>query len=95
MANYFRITVYHPQKDVCAVLDSNGMFDAIWQFSSLLVQKGFKIIEVGNERKFLDGDFPKAEESRNKILLRACAKGSPVQDGTRVTVNGKSYEVTK
>lgn len=32
MANYFRITAYHPQKDVCAVLDSNGMFDAIWQF---------------------------------------------------------------
>ena len=95
MANYFRITAYHPQKDVCAVLDSNGMFDAIWQFSSMLVQKGFKIIEVGNERKFTDGDFAKAEESRDKIFLRACAKGSPVQDGARVTVSGKSYEVTK
>ena len=95
MANYFRITAYHPQKDVCAVLDSNGMFDAIWQFSSFLVLNGFKIIEVGNERKFLDGDFPKAEESCNKILLRACAKGSPFRDGSRITVNGKSYEVTK
>ena len=95
MANCFRITAYHPQKDICAVLDSNGMFDAIWQFSSMLVQKGFKIIEVGNERKFTDGDFPKAEESRDKIFLRACAKGSPVQDGARVTVSGKSYEVTK
>ena len=95
MANYFRITAYHPQKDVCAVFDSNGMFDAIWQFSSLLVQKGFKIIEVGNERKFLDGDFHKVEESHDKIFLRACAKGSPVQDGARVTVSGKSYEVTK
>lgn len=95
MANYFRITAYHPQKDICAVLDSNGMFDAIWQFSSMLVQKGFKIIEVGNERKFLDGDFLKAEESRDKIFLRACAKGSPVRDGARVTVSGKSYEVTK
>lgn len=95
MANYFRITAYHPQKDVCAVLDSNGMFDAIWQFSSLLVQKGFKIIDVGNERKFLDGDFPKAEYFRDKILLRACAKGKPVQEGTRIEVNGKSYEVTK
>ena len=95
MANYFRITAYHPQKDICAVLDSNGMFDAIWQFSSMLVQKGFKIIEVGNERKFTDGDFPKAEESRDKIFLRACAKGRPVQHGTLVTVSGKSYEVTK
>lgn len=95
MANYFRITAYHPHKDICAVFDSNGMFDAIWQFSSFLVQKGFKIIEVGNERKFTDGDFPKTEESRDKILLRACAKGRPVQDGARVTVSGKSYEVTK
>ena len=95
MANYFRITAYHPQKDVCAVLDSNGMFDAIWQFSSMLVQKGFKIIEVGNERKFIDRDFPKAEESLDKIFLRACAKGYPVRDGARVTVSEKSYEVTK
>lgn len=61
----------------------------------MLVQNGFKIIEVGNERKFLYGDFPKAEESHDKIFLRACAKGSPVQDGARVTVSGKSYEVTK
>ena len=95
MANYFRITAYHPQKDICAVFDSNGMFDAIWQFSSLLVQKGFKIIEVGNDKKFSDGDFPKTEEFRDKILLRACAKGSPVRDGNRIEVNGKSYEVTK
>lgn len=95
MANYFRITAYHPQKDICAVFDSNGMFEAIWQFSSLLVQKGFKIIEVGNDKKFSDGDFPKAEASLDKILLRACAKGSPVRDGNHIKVNGKSYEVTK
>ena len=87
--------MYHPQKDICAVFDSNGMFEAIWQFSSLLVQKGFKIIEVGNDKKFSDGDFPKTEESSDKILLRACAKGRPVRDGNRIEVNGKSYEVTK
>ena len=95
MANYFRITAYHPQKDICAVFDSNGMFDAIWQFSSMLVQKGFKIIEVGNERKFTDGDFPKAEDSRDKIFLRACSKGSPLLDGNHIKVNGKTYEVIR
>ena len=42
MADYFRITAYHPQKDICAIFDSNGKFDAIWQFSSLLVQKRFQ-----------------------------------------------------
>ena len=49
MNNYFRITAYHPQKDICAVFDSNGRFEKLWQFSSFLVQKGFKIIEVGSD----------------------------------------------
>ena len=47
MANYFRITAYHPAENVCAIFDSNGRFEKLWQFSSYLIQKGFKIIEVG------------------------------------------------
>ena len=95
MANYFRITAYHPQKDICAVFDSNGRFEKLWQFSAFLVGKGFKIAEVGSEDKFFDGDLPKPEESSDKILLRACAKGNPVRNGNRIEVNAKSYEVTK
>ena len=95
MANYFRITAYHPQKDICAVFDSNGRFEKLWQFSAFLVGKGFKIAEVSSEDKFFDGDLPKPEESSDKILLRACAKGRPVRDGKHIEVNGKSYEVTK
>ena len=30
----YRITAYHPQKDVCAVLDSNGRFEKLLQFSA-------------------------------------------------------------
>ena len=69
--------------------------EKLWQFSAFLVGKGFKIAEVGSEDKFLDGDLPKPEESSDKILLRACAKGCPVRNGNRIEVNGKSYEVTK
>lgn len=47
MTNYFRITAYHPARNICAVFDSNGRFEKLWQFSSYLVQKGFKIVEVG------------------------------------------------
>lgn len=93
MANYFRITAYHPKKDVCAIFDSNGKFDAIWQFSSLLVQKGFKLIAIGDDRKFLDGNRAKVEVSRDKIFLRACAKAMPMQDGNRIEVNGRGYEM--
>lgn len=29
MANYFRITAYHPAKNVCAIFDSNGRFEKL------------------------------------------------------------------
>lgn len=98
MHNYFRITAYHPAEDISAVFDSNGLYEKLWQFSSALLQKGFKVLEVGNDEKFLDGAIPKAEPS-DKLILRACGKGQPVcttlaVDGTSykaVSVEGKTY----
>ena len=49
MANYFRITAYHPTENLSVIMDSNGLFEKLWQFSSFMVSKGFKIIEVGGE----------------------------------------------
>ena len=62
MANYFRITAYHPEKDISVILDSNGMFEKLWQFSSYLVQKGFKILEVGTGENLVEGTFPVISE---------------------------------
>lgn len=93
MTNYFRITAYHPQKDISVIMDSNGKFEKLWQFSSFFVKKGFKLIAIGDDRKFLDGDLAKVEVSRDKIFLRACAKGMPMQDGNRIEVNGEGYEM--
>lgn len=33
MANYFRITAYNPNEDVGMIVDSNGKFEKLWQFS--------------------------------------------------------------
>ena len=93
MSNYFRITAYHPAKNICAVFDSDGRFEKLWQFSAYLVQKGFKIVEVGADDKFLDGNIPKASVGA-QLLVRACAKGSPQRNENAVTVQGRSYEVT-
>ena len=93
MANYFRITAYHPAKNICSIFDSNGRFEKLWQFSAYLVQKGFKIVEVGADDTFLDGNIPKAPAGA-QLLVRACAKGSPQRDGNVVTVQGRSYGVT-
>ena len=96
---YFRITGYNPKEDYCFIMDSNGMFDMIWQFSSFLVKKGLKVLEVSSDEQFKDIDIKRAEENKNQMLLRANAKGQPeysekVVNGIRckvVTVGGKSY----
>lgn len=91
MANYFRITAYHPKEDLSVIMDSNGMFEKLWQFSAFMVSKGFKILEVGGEDKFNYGDIPKAERDTVHIILRACKSGQPEITGNRITVEGKSY----
>ena len=92
MANYFRITAYSPAEDVGMIVDSNGRHEKLWQFSAELVAKGFKIFAVGNDMKFTDGNIPKTGEG-DKLFLRACIKGKPVQNGSLIKVGGKSYEV--
>lgn len=93
MANYFRITAYHPEKNVSAIFDSNGYFEKLWQFSSMLVQKGFKIVEVGNDEKFLEGELPKVDEDKEHIILRASCTGQPKKIENVIDVNGKKYTV--
>ena len=88
MTNYFRITAYHPKHNVCAIFDSNGKFEKLWQFSSYLVFKGFNIVEVGAD--FQEGDMPKVPASES-IILRACGKGEPQKSGATVIVHRKSY----
>lgn len=92
MANYFRITAYSPTENIGIIVDSNGKFEKVWQFSSCLVKKGFDILEVNKSDNFTDGNIPRAQES-DKILLRACQKGEPVRNGSRIEVGNKFYEV--
>lgn len=99
MANYFRITAYHTKQDISVIFDSNGRFEKLWQFSSFLVNKGFKIIEVATSDKLVYDPFPLAEKETNKILLRSIAKGLPMiqeiiyQDCPckAICVNDKTY----
>ena len=96
---YFRITGYHPQDNYCFIMDSNGMFEKMWQFSSFLVQKGLKVLEVSSDEQFKDIDIKRAEENKNQMILRANVKGKPeykdkiINGKTErvITVGGKSY----
>ena len=88
---YFRVTIYHPAEDVSAIIDSNGYFEKLWQLSAALVQKGFKILEVGADDRFLEGDLPKLEADRQHLFLRACKTGKPDHISGAVQIGGKGY----
>lgn len=91
MDNYFRITGYYPQKDVCFIADSNGRFQALWEFSAFLVNKGIEIVAVGRDERMSYGNFPRAEPDAEHVIIRACAKGRPEISGKIITVHGKFY----
>ncbi len=96
---YFRITGYHPEEDYCFIMDSNGLFEQIWQFSSFLVKKGLKVLEISSDKQFRDINITRAEENDEEMILRANANGKPqysekIVNGVPqkvVTVGGKSY----
>lgn len=99
MANYYRITAYHKEKDISIIMDSYGLFEKKWQFSADLIRRGFDIIEVSDDTQFLDGNIERLTEETDKYVLRANAQGKPtystkVIDGVEykaVTVEYKTY----
>jgi len=70
---YFRVKALYPQNNMAIVADSYGKFDHLWQLSSALVSKGFKILQVWDDEKLSDSDIPKIEDiDTDHILIRAC-----------------------
>ena len=57
MSNYFRVTAYHESENLSVIIDSNGYFREIWELSALMIQKGFRVLEVSDDSKFLDGNI--------------------------------------
>lgn len=93
MNNYYRITGYCENEDFCFIMDCYGMFEKLWQFSSYLLQKGLKVLEVGNDTKFMNGNIDRIDEDSEKMYLRANAKGKP--EYVTYTINGVTYKAVK
>ena len=89
--NYFRITAYNREEDYSIIMDSYGAFDNLGAFSSMLVDKGFSIIAIGNAKFFEDGNIPKVEKHTDKMILRAESNGRPIRNGKQLSVGDKSY----
>lgn len=75
--NYFRITGYCPDYDFCFIIDSNGKFEKLWQFSAYLVEKGLKVLEVSKQENMEDINIKPATEDNELLILRANADGMP------------------
>jgi hypothetical protein len=91
--NYYRITAYHPTEDISVIMDSNGKYEKLWQFSAELLQKGFKILEVSSDEKFLNVNITKAEPAPDKFILRATTSGRP--ENIIHLLNGIEYHAIK
>lgn len=93
MSNYFRITGYVKEKDVCFIMDSNGYFEKLWQFSSYLVQNNIQILEVSNDTKFQDVNIGKVDYDKDHLFLRATTKGKP--EYINHTIDGEIFKAVK
>ena len=91
--NYFRITGYSKEMDSCFILDSNGMFDKLWEFSSYLLQKDIQVLEVSKIENMLDVNIEKVENDKEHIFLRATADGKP--EYINQNINGIIYKAIK
>lgn len=91
--NYFRITAYYPKEDFCCVIDCNGMFEKLWQFSSFLVQKGIRVLEVSRLENILDVNLAPVSPDPMHLFLRATADGKP--EYVAQAINGTTYKAIK
>lgn len=90
---YYRITAYYPQDDFSFIIDSNGKFEKLWQFSSYLVNKGIQIVEVSKEEQIIDINIEKPDIDKDNIILRATADGKP--EYVEQTINGITHKAVK
>ncbi len=93
MTNYFRITAYYEKEDLSMIIDSNGMFEKLWQFSSYIVQKGLKVLEISNSDNFMDVNTQLADKDTQHVLLRAVHKGK--LEYITYSINGITYKAIK
>ncbi len=89
----FRVTVYHPTEDFCAILDTIDFVEKLWELSAFLIQKGFKIIDATNSDKFIDVNIEPTPTYIKRIIVRACDKGKPEQ--LVKELDGKKYNAIR
>lgn len=89
--NYFRITAYNKEEGFSCILDSNGMFEKLWQFSAFLVSKGLNIIDASKLENIIDTNIKQTKEDADHIILRATQDGKVEPKDYIIKVADKFY----
>lgn len=98
MENHFRITAYNKEKNYSIIIESNGLFEKSYQFSTYLINKNLQIIAVGNVEEENSNNEIKTIYN-DKMILRAINKGFPTISNQKIdgkykriiTVNNFTY----
>ena len=90
---YYRITAYYSEDNFTFIVDSNGKFEKLWQFSSFLVSKNINIVEVSKLENVIDINIKPVEIDNENIILRACADEKP--EYIEQEYNGVLYKAIK
>jgi len=90
MTKYFRVTAYCKEHDFSFIMDTNGLYEKLWELSAELIKNGMSIIEASSEEKFLDVNIEKVYDEPKQMILRATAKGKP--EKVTHTLNGITYK---
>ena len=78
------------------IMDSYGKFNELWEFSAYLVAKGFSILQVHRVEKFTDGNFTKASQDNDHVILRAAQYGMPdikTKGNKTITIANRYYSI--
>ena len=89
--NYFRITAYSNEHNFSCIIDSNGMFEKLWQFSSYLVNKGLNIIDASKLENITDTNIDNVTVDTDHIILRATQDGKVEPKDYTIKVADKFY----
>ena len=93
MTKYFRVTAYCKEHDFSFIMDTNGLYEKLWELSAELIKNGMSIIEASSEEKFLDVNIEKVYDEPKQMILRATAKGKP--QTVTYTLNGITYKALR
>jgi hypothetical protein len=84
MNDDYRITGYCENEDFCFIMDCYGMFEKLWLFSSLLVQKSFNCFRSGKRFEVLGREHTAIGQVRRQDSYEPQAKASRSTSGKRL-----------